>query len=155
MNLYAPIERMDGRWQMCAYAAHTGLHAIGYCAGLRVVPDTIRRALGHTERTAVDDAIGRGAAGHFHTNGHATADDARECYRQYLLDFALWCRPIEDGAVADLGEPFCCYVCDQPARTFAQIGHDWWHAALCQPHATRDTVATMFTLKHLPTSSSW
>ena len=80
-----PRQRPDGRWE---YAAPD--FSIGYCQSAELVEAAIRGVVsaGLIEESAVADDLARIYAhrNKYHADGHATADEAAECYRGFLAD---------------------------------------------------------------------
>ena len=80
-----PRQRPDGRWE---YAAPD--FPVGYCQAVELVEAAIRGVVsaGLTGESDVADALARIDAHRdkYHADGHATADEAAECYRRFLAD---------------------------------------------------------------------
>lgn len=122
MNHYAARQRKsDMRWEFtCRNDENTW--SVGYCAGGKVWSQVKGE---HREK--------------WHDDGHPTAEDAAECYRQFQLDQYL---RFEDNPNATaLG------VCEHPecseaASGIARVG--MISMRLCSAHKTRETVDTLF-----------
>lgn len=134
MNNLLPRQRPDGRWDMTALVAGD-IRAVGYCC-----PESHE----HVEEVRAhyglhdDGTLGRS----HHWQGHATPGEARECYRQYLLDHEL-----------DLSlfshKPSLCQVCFRATERYAKIGN-FAYFELCEEHLTREYVEGLFDVQYLP-----
>ena len=117
MNYYTALQRKtDKKWD---YTRRNGdsIHAIGYCSG-----------------------AARGDE--YHEVGHETEGQARECYKQYLLDNEL---RLEGQELADSRRMCECDGCEvwtgkmaaiSPTRSFI----------LCDEHRTREVVSGLFSV---------
>ena len=65
----------------------------------------------------------------FHADGHATADEACECYRQYLLDHRLILNAKWDAQ-------YKCKVCGEWTQCHASVGNTFY-INLCETHNNR------------------
>lgn len=146
MNHDAPREKViDGTWGYTS--ANDGrVHAIGYCAPFHEFsPETIRCIYGDGE-----DGLARyeayiapyreaEAAGKFHDGGHATKEEACECYKRYLLDFHL--RFSEGPEKPDVLYKCDATGCEQFTACTGEITGDFGpHWSLCEAHRTREVV---------------
>ena len=112
---------------------------IGYCAGWREpqpglmtpgqIKDWLEKAMPHMHK--------------FHTDGHASAEEANECYKQYLLDFDLRL----DGDHQNVQHK--CKVCGVWTSKYASVGSSAW--SLCDEHRTREHAEALFG----PMGESW
>lgn len=128
----------DGRWDYTRLTGQGRIYPIGYCAGwsdprewTKVLPVEMREQ--EYTRLAPFE-------GHYHTDGHATAEEARECYKRFLLDTKLGFNRWEHDTL-----PGALHICEEPACTEytahqASIGGHMllWH--LCEAHLTREVV---------------
>ncbi len=80
-----------------------------------------------------------------HDDGHATEQEARECYRQYLLDKKL----VLDRKLIDLQRK--CAVCETWTQGCAEVGLHLF--VLCDDHRTRGQVEKLMPLPGPVTSS--
>ena len=72
----------------------------------------------------------------FHDDGHATAEEAAECYRQHLLD-------LRSRYDVTLGDYNPCLECGELTNKAAQV--EGWHTfRLCALHLTPEVVAKHF-----------
>lgn len=136
MNYDQPLQRKaDGLWAFTSNG-----RPIGYCcpypwdeAGIaryqKVIgqppsPEYLEKQAQHRDK--------------YHDGGHATEDEAIECYRQYLLDNSLRLQ----GPPPNPSTLHKCKVCDTFTAGYAQVG-EWgsiW--PLCDDHRNRETVET-------------
>lgn len=139
MNYFAARQReSDKRWDYTCKNDGT-IWPVGYCGGWRE-PQT-----GLLTPEQVQQWVSQ-AAPHrhkFHLDGHATAEEACDCYKQYLLDFDL-----RLGGEA-LNTQRKCEVCGAWTSRFARVGHRTWF--LCDEHRTREHVEALFG----PVGESW
>lgn len=115
-------------------------HPIGYCAGWKGDPDEAEKARleklfgeGFAERLQAELEGKRQFKDKYHNEGHATAEEAYACYRQYELDNEL--RFWESKA-----EQKKCQVCEEWTTHRAELGHFHREFVLCLKHATREHV---------------
>ena len=123
-RIYAPKQRVsNSRWDSTVSSDEEGwTHPTGYCAGLREVegedPDRTAKKLELKDK--------------FHSDGHATAEEAMECQLQYDLDFEVCTR----GA---MGVQHKCAAdgCEEWTNLQTRVGefHQFW---LCNEHTKRD-----------------
>jgi hypothetical protein len=75
----------------------------------------------------------------YHDDGHASAEEASECYRQYLLDNRL----VFDEGEGSRTMRVCQYPgCDEFTSGMAEIEFCVFY--LCDSHRTREIVESMF-----------
>lgn len=84
--------------------------------------------------------------GKFHTDGHATEEEACECYKQYLLDTSLRLMTEEPENARQQNR---CQVCRKFTACYAQVG-PYRLFMLCPEHNTRENVAAL-----LKVGESW
>lgn len=128
-----------GKWAYCRNGVPTG-----YCDNGRVLTtdqEFLKNACGG--ETAYERYIQphreAAKAGKYHDGGHETEEEARECYKQYTLDFNL--RFKEDSENAS--QQHRCRVCNSWTSGYVQIG-GYELIILCAEHRNRETVATLF-----------
>lgn len=118
MNYYGPRQRdVDGRWD---YTRTSGdfTFADGYCMGYSRIPDSA-------------------TSPKYHTNGHASPEEACECFKEYELDHFL--RFTDDNPKEPL-HPCHAPECKEVTSGFAIVTScmvNWW---LCKEHRTREVV---------------
>ena len=69
-----------------------------------------------------------------HSNGHATEEEARQCYKEYMLDHQL-----RFGNMSNQQQK--CKICDEWTQGYAET--DCHIIVLCDKHRTKDIVATL------------
>ena len=143
MNYYGPRQReSDGRFDYTVANRRSGTRAIGYCTEFRLVgaeslpEEIIAQANARIEKHKAK----------YHTDGHATADEACACYKEYLLD--CW----EDefahrGADRWKGAQHQCRECKEWTQEFVQVNH--LPIDLCPTCQRREVVA-----KHVSVGTS-
>lgn len=126
MNYYEALQRQtDKRWD---YTRRNDgqVHAIGYCAGKY---DVIRNdaSLPHPER--------------YHDDGHATAEEACECYKQYVLDNLT---NLEFGLTEDTQHKCEAPGCGAWTQKVAMVDHHPYN--LCDDHRNLETLQDLVTV---------
>lgn len=144
MNYDSPQQReKDKRWDYTSYNNSTGCHPIGYCGGWRMPEKTRphqRLCMGSEHRFNLSKAELEPFRNKYHTDGHATEEEAYGCYKQYLLDNSLRL----DGF--DPKQQNKCVVCDSWTQKSARIGYWFADYDLCDEHLNRETVETLFSV---------
>lgn len=120
MNYLRACRRQsDGRWDF-TLQNDGAVYAIGYCRG---EPGLSKPGFTHK----------------YHEDGHATAEEAAQCYHDYQLDQLLRLIDPEE-------KPRTLYQCAAPdcvnfTAGYAECEH--WHAWLCDSHRNVDTVRVL------------
>ena len=134
-RIYQPRQReSDKRWDYTISSDEEGwAHPAGYCHEYK----ELSSSLGFPPETAEKHNMSiRPFRDKFHGSGHATAEEAVLCYRQYQLDHELkfYCQPQEE---VDRLER--CTFCREFTAGYAFLGniHNW---PLCIKHQTREIV---------------
>lgn len=142
MNYYAARQReSDKRWDYTCMNDKV-VWPIGYCrpykdlegdpwVGQMVNPEYLEKA--------------RSFAHKHHDTGHATAEEAQACYREYQLDQHL------DLHRKHLDTQFKCLICGEYTEEFAEVDHTTF--VLCEKHNSREEVEKLFTVTE--SVSSW
>lgn len=118
----------DMRWDYVC-----GNRPTGYCAGYREFTEkddflSEQMRIQENAKMAVHKEK-------YHTNGHETEEEARLCYKQYMLDNELRLSPKQENP-SQLNK---CDVCGEFCSGSASIG--WCERyTLCEKHCTRDEV---------------
>lgn len=154
MNHDAPRKKTDGTWGYTS-ANDGNVHAIGYCAPFyEFKPETIAMLYGDGEdgkaRYEAYIAPYREAneAGKYHDGGHATPEEACECYKTYLLDFHL--RFFEGPNHPDMLCRCSAPDCEEFTAGVGEITGGIRSWSLCPAHRTREVVAGL-----LKVGESW
>ena len=71
-----------------------------------------------------------------HREAHATEQEARACYRHWILDHQLHLEGRSEGRL------FPCVVCGRPTDRFAQVS--FWSRSLCDAHRNRARVEELY-----------
>lgn len=133
MNYYKARQRKDGRWD---YTCQNGdlIWPVGYCDEYRDLdpkyfpgfpPEWFEHKRQEREPTKHKH----------HTDGHATAEEAEACYREYLLDHEIH----QGNWTAQLH----CAVCQSWTTGFASVGQmGYW--SLCEEHNNRTEIEKLF-----------
>jgi hypothetical protein len=136
MNYYQARQRkVDNRWD---YSCRNDdrIWPVGYCAKYRD-PEEMASDLVPILMWRKDEIERiRATKDKYHTDGHATAEEACECYRQYLLDHKLRL----DGESKDTWHK--CLVCETLTNHFAEIEMQVY--VLCDKYRTREEVEKLF-----------
>ena len=126
--LKARQRQIDGRWNYTSMNDGE-IYAIGYCHAFHEFDNSIPVTEQEKEKHQANSHK-------YHTIGHATEEEACECYRQYLLDHRLHL----NKEMGDQQKK--CHICGVWTDQFAEIGINWY--PLCPEHNTREVVATLF-----------
>jgi hypothetical protein len=121
MNHYRALQRQtNGRWDYTCNGRPTG-----YChAWIPFTCPPLPEYMVESATKKFEPLIGN-----FHTDGHATEEEAWECYKRYQLDTRL--RFSKNST-----QQRKCVECDDWTDKYAVCGyHMWW---LCEVHATRE-----------------
>jgi len=132
MNYYEPLQReSDKRWDY-TQRRDGRTWAVGYCRGW---DESTREALieqygderaemfhrAQEERRAHQDR--------YHKDGHATSEEACECYKQYLLDNRV---TLEFGTTKDTQHRCAVEGCENWTQKTAMVDHQTYD--LCDEH---------------------
>lgn len=128
MNYYKARQRQtDGRWD---YTVGNDGHVrpVGYCGKFS------DKYPFHVSEEYLNEI--RATAHKHHTDGHATAEEACECYRQYLLDHHLRLK----GDWKDTQHQ--CEACGAWTSLYAEIDMRYYN--LCEQHNNLEEVEKRF-----------
>lgn len=136
MNHSIALKRQsDGRWDYTTNGRPTG-----YCHEYvplkedgAILPEEMARK--HNEKM-------QPLIGNFHADGHATSEEACECYKKYMLDTALRLTPDEP---ANASQQNHCQICGKFTACHAYVGA-YGLFTLCPEHQTRDFVESVFSV---------
>lgn len=147
MNYRQALQRKDGRYDYTLHNNRIGTAPIGYCAGWSERTEEEMRAIGLGDDVIkmilADIEMRRPHRDKYHRDGHATPEEAQECYKRYVMDNEL----VLDRQV-DHGE---CLVCKALTRRAAEADHRLF--ILCDEHCTREQVEKLFQVG--TSASSW
>lgn len=133
MNYLAPRQRTsDGRWDFTT-KNDDRVFPVGYCSGPRDWKPEHFPILGgeFAARAAYELNVVQLAHPHFHSDGHATRDEAAACYRRYLLDTRTSFPPPHAPSLP-------CLVCKEPTDLSADVDGDRY--PLCEKHLDRTSL---------------
>lgn len=140
MNYLCALQRKsNGRWDYSRNSV-----PCGYCR--RYVPIPEDGKVVPIEIASAENARMLPLIGNFHVDGHATKEEACECYKRYLLDTRLRLRPEEP---ADASQQNRYEVCRKFTACHASVG-PYRMFMLCPEHQTREHVASL-----LKVGESW
>ena len=124
MNYYqANQRRSDSRWDYTRNQYPTG-----YCCEYREInPKVI--PISEAEQKRYHDTAHK-----HHTDGHATEEEACECYRGYLLDHRLSLGRTQSSQDK-------CKICSEWTQNFAEVGNRLF--VLCSEHNNRESVEAL------------
>ena len=133
MNHYKARQReTDGRWDYTSGNPREGVHPVGYCRAWKPQdPNASWMLPGEAEQENAEMAP---FVHKFHTDGHATSEEACDCYREYLLDHRLRLHdpPLDPSTLNK------CVVCGAYTAGLAELNFEhWW---LCDEHRNRTEV---------------
>lgn len=131
-HLIARQRNSDGRWDYTRNGRPTG-----YCRAYEPIPEDA----GFMSPEAIRAENERMAAfsGKFHEDGHATKEEACECYKEFLLDTHSHF-PAKEPEQAS--QQFKCQVCGAWTACTAQVGA-YGLFFVCPEHCTREHVAEL------------
>ena len=126
MNYDKPRQReKDKRWDFTTGNRRSGVHPIGYCQGWREQWDEqdgqawVEKLRAHKDK--------------FHTDGHETEQEARECYKKYQLDHNV-------RVGKDASSQHKCKECGAWTQSFVTIGQATM-IILCEDHQGEEILA--------------
>jgi hypothetical protein len=131
MRYFAPRQRRkDNKWD------YTCLHddyvfPVGYCRAWQPPSSFL---FGVTEAERLNDKE-QPFVHKYHSHGHDSAEEAYDCYKQYILDHDL-------VITTDGDSKRRCVVCGIWTQTRAEI--DSYMYVLCEQHANSQEVAKLF-----------
>ena len=129
MNYYKARQRKDGRWDYtCMNDGH--ILPVGYCSPYREPNGEWYWNQNSIKKYQAEKEF-------HHEDGHATEDEACECYRKYLLDTTLLL------GHCSASTQHKCRVCDKWTNRYATVdgGHIY---NLCEEHNNRVEVEKLF-----------
>jgi hypothetical protein len=142
MNYYAARQReSDGKFD---YTCHNDgrTYPVGYCRAYRPFDDKDLGTIfcGDAARMAKENEKYGQYANKYHSDGHATADEAGSCYRRYLLDnrSRLHSKKNEDADVLNK-----CAICGKWCANLGEVD-SWIHWYLCDEHLTQESLDELF-----------
>lgn len=128
MILYKVTERKDHKFDYtCSDSDGKNIFPVGYCARYR---DTFLQELGSDAYKDIDK---------HHTTGHATKQEAADCYKNYQLDHRLRLN------VEHTNTQKKCDECGEWTNLGVMIG-GWTKFNLCEKHNNRETVEKLYTI---------
>lgn len=111
---------------------------VGYCAGWREnTEEDFKRYPGLKEEIEKKKEFKI----NYHKEGHASIEEARECYKEYLLDNKVRFREHKDGIE---GNYIKCRECEKITNGYAEI--DFSIIPLCNEHQKRDIISKHFSV---------
>jgi hypothetical protein len=141
-TFFQPLQReSDKRWDYTRRTNSVPPHPIGYCGGWNYdrLLEAMPEADPHREYLVREMHDHEPLRAKYHTNGHATAEEAEHCHDTYLLDTALVFRRSDS-------EQHRCVVCKDWGQNLADVRgenigpHHW----LCDAHANRESYEPAF-----------
>lgn len=137
MNYYQALQReSDKRWDYTK--TNDGrTRPTGYCAGWHEwqdLPVWSDEENAHHRAEWEQKVVPYKAK--YHSDGHAVAEEAVECYRQYELDQDLRLGIRDETAQGK------CAVCEEWTQLRAMVG--MWQCPLCEAHNNREEVEKLY-----------
>jgi len=136
MNHKCALQRKsDGRWDYTINGRPTG-----YCCEYQ----PIKEDAGYMSAEMIREYNAKMELlkGNFHIDGHATKEDACECYKRYLLGTALRLQPTEPDNASQQNR---CQACKKFTACHAMVG-PYRMFTLCPEHQTREEVEKLLTV---------
>lgn len=126
-----------GKWHYTSANRRTGTHAVGYCSDWNDCPDCeAPRGFGDKDcKTCDGKGIVRKTDEELSSHAHDTPEEARACFRRYLLDgsdeesYADW-----SGCEAEVDGEKCDVPTKKGLTTRQPLGHGY---PLCDEHRTK------------------
>jgi hypothetical protein len=145
VNYYRARQRKDGKWD---YTCRNDgrIWPVGYCAEYN--EDFSNLGMGEVYQDWFAEDYKRKYAptqDKHHTCGHDTAEEACECYKQFLLDHNLRLK------IQSSDTQRKCEVCGEWTQLYAELDCQMWN--LCEVHNTREVVESLFEVFEI--CSSW
>lgn len=139
MNYYEPKQRKsDGKWDYTRNGCATG-----YCHTFKPFEKEFVEQFHISDREVEKH---NSFADKYHADGHDSADEACECYKQYQLDHTLQLDH------EDVNQQRKCEVCGEWTTKFAMLDCSLFH--LCDEHRTREEVEKLYSASTF-SMSSW
>jgi len=143
MSRHVPSKQQDDKWRV-----QIGARPLGYCAAYQPIvlnpnaqsQDPAVQAAAVAATVAANAAYASSVSKH-HTTGHATAEEARLCYRTFLLDTQLYLDGVA-AVIPGISTEKKCAVCQawtDKVATLDGVGYP-----LCVTHLTRASVETLY-----------
>lgn len=123
----------DGRWDYTYNGAPWG-----YCREYQPLKDDgsiLPAEMARRENEKMQPLVGN-----FHTDGHATKQEACDCYKRYQLDTSLRLQPSEPENATQQHK---CQVCQKWTACHASVGA-YQLFVLCPEHQTRECVESLY-----------
>lgn len=134
MNYEQPRQRQDDKRWDYTNRNDDRIYPIGYCQAFRELDDPP----GVIQASQEQIEEHRKFKDKYHTNGHATYEEACNCYKEYLLDHRL-------KDYHSKHEQHKCQVCGEWTDGGMEIGcYEIFY--LCNKHANREEVEKVFTV---------
>jgi hypothetical protein len=136
MEVYGPKQRAKSlRWDY-TYSNSGGCYPTGYCARKSAEALIERHDTGQAGSVpGISDAYVAkliSSLHKYHDDGHATPEEARECYVQYVLDNKC-------TIVTSTDTQRRCFGCGEWTDRVLMAGHSARHEHLCEPCDDEDT----------------
>lgn len=133
MNYLCARQRQDGRWDYTRNGLPTG-----YCRKHVPIPEDgniLSVEFAKKENQKMDLL-----KDNFHTDGHASKEEACECQKKYQLDAHL---RLEKEEPSDASQQFRCQICKNWTACHAWVGA-YRVFCLCPEHQTRECLESLF-----------
>jgi hypothetical protein len=136
MQHFAARQRnADQRWDYTCRTGQGAVHPVGYCMPYSWIDPDKSSAILLSEE---DKEKIRQSKDKHHSDGHATQEEAEQCYKNYLLDM----RTFYDSKIQRQMLP--CEVCG--VFTQRAVSIDGWTHILCDDHANRGGVSSILSV---------
>lgn len=136
MNTLQPLQRKsDGRWDYTING-----HPYGYCCEYKPLDESgaiLPAEMARQGNEKMQPFIGR-----FHADGHATEQEACDCYKEYMLDTRLRLTPEEPENASQQNR---CQICKKFTACHAYVGA-YQVFTLCPAHQTRECVSELLSV---------
>lgn len=129
MNYSEPLQRTDGRWDWT-----TNRRPAGYCCEAPTLESFEKLGI-HVSDDKKEKLVK--FADKHHTDGHATAEEACACHKEYLLDNRLRLTGFTEN------QQERCQICKAWTQKYAQLG-GYSMFFLCDEHLNRESVSQLY-----------
>lgn len=145
MNYYAARQRQSDKRYDFTCQNDKRIWPVGYCSAFRhYTPEDFQFMSEEAAKREAEKLNAKYAplAASFHTDGHASAEEAQACYRKYLLDTRLQFTKELPTPAAEPDTQHKCVHCGVWTTGAAFIDMQSW--SLCPEHQTRAVVELLF-----------
>lgn len=133
MNHLKALQRQDGRWDYTITDKYGKTRPTGYCMPYEFIdPDTHDYPwMSEEQKSKI-----RATSEKHHSNGHATKEEAENCYKNYLFDEGVRISVMTNQKLR-------CEICKQFTDGIVHIGNGYEFHILCDNHQDRESIKSL------------